>query len=286
MAPRSLGLGLLLISVFASTAALQGCASSVDSAETSDDELKYDGGSYKWIYNGPMPALEEPSVTVSLSAHTARVSGFLPASFTGVLPFYAESAIEDGRTKVAIVYPIATGAATNAPGSYKDIIGLPYVITNAHAAWGGFPFLEYNHPRGIALHGPITHEDAEWRLIRGPVSHGCNRMQGEHVVEVARLIGIDMTKPHLSSERDPVRMPVKVSFDVDTWQGQTVDVDYPAMASVKRPPAATSKMFKIWESIDLPRMVCKYNKTRPLGANHCDYAGTNKYDVASGPQSH
>src|SRR5438876_577270 len=65
--------------------------------------------------------------------------------------------------------------------------------------WGGFPFIAYN--QGIALHGPITSKDnagtpdmSVWYLRRGAVSGGCNRMFGEHVVEVAHMIGANMRK--------------------------------------------------------------------------------------------
>ena len=227
-----------------------------------------------------LPHLDQPTITVSLATHTARVSGLLPLGFDGPLPFYAEQAAESGRTRVTIVYPVATGAHTNGPGSYPDINGLPYVVDNAHAEWGGFPYLEYNHARGLALHGPITHQDQEWRLIRGPVSHGCNRMQGEHVVEVANLIGIDMSRPHLASDRVHERISVLVSAAIDTFDGQPVDVDYPATAGVTRPVGA--KMFRTWSSDDFPRFVCAYDAQRPLGPSHCDNAGQNRLDPVTG----
>ena len=40
--------------------------------------------------------------------------------------------------------------------------------------------------------------DLEWHLYRGPVSHGCNRMAGEHVVELDP--GNDGTSDTLISE--------------------------------------------------------------------------------------
>ena len=52
-----------------------------------------------------------------------------------------------------------------------------------------FPFLAYSGSTGHAMHGPITPETNLWHLRRGEVSHGCNRMQGEHVTELAVLIG-------------------------------------------------------------------------------------------------
>jgi len=278
MYQNALGISLVTLAALA-----QGCA--VSSAETNPagataEELHHDTWSNHWIYGGMLPHLDEPAITVSLATHTARVSGLLPRGFAGDLPFYAEPSDENGRTRVTIVYPVATGAHTNGPGSYPDINGLPYVVDNAHAEWGGFPYLEYNHARGLALHGPITHQDQDWRLIRGPVSHGCNRMQGEHVVEVASLIGIDMSRPHLASDHAREQMPVLVTTAVDTFGTQPVDVDYPAMPQVKRPSGA--KMFRTWSSDDFPRFVCAYNAQRPLGASHCDYAGQNRLDPVTG----
>ena len=267
---------LLMLPLFACSAPV------ADEAAEAVDELAYDGQSYKWIYEGPLPALQQPSITISLMSHTARVSGYLPGNYSGTLPFYADAVVESGRLHVAVVYPVATGAATNAPGEYASVTGVPYVPTSDHAAWGGFPFLSYNLPRGIALHGPITHDDAQWKLIRGPVSHGCNRMQGEHVVEVAQLLGIDMAVPHASSDRQLLKAPVSVITTFDKWQGKLVDVDYPAQKSVKRPPAAQSHLFRTWSSDDFPVFVCKYDKRLPLGPSHCDRALKNRRDVTTG----
>jgi len=78
------------------------------------------------------------------------------------------------------------------------------VPSNEKATWGGFPFIPYN--RGIAFHGPITAADGQWKLIRGAVSHGCQRMQGEHATELANLIGVDTSttpRRRASSARPP-----------------------------------------------------------------------------------
>ena len=42
-----------------------------------------------WSYQGPMPTLDSPRVVVSLAGHTVRVTGLLPTSFTGTLPYHA-----------------------------------------------------------------------------------------------------------------------------------------------------------------------------------------------------
>ena len=134
---------LLMLPLFACSAPV------ADEAAEAVDELAYDGQSYKWIYEGPLPALQQPSITISLMSHTARVSGYLPGNYSGTLPFYADAVVESGRLHVAVVYPVATGAATNAPGEYASVTGVPYVPTSDHAAWGGFPFLSYNLPGAL-----------------------------------------------------------------------------------------------------------------------------------------
>ena len=120
---------------------LLACAAPVaDQVEEADDPLAYDGQSYKWIYEGPLPALQQPTITVSLMSHTARVSGYLPATYAGVLPYYADAVVEGGRLHVAVVYPVASGALTNAPGPYANVIGAPYVPPGPKRPGGGFPF--------------------------------------------------------------------------------------------------------------------------------------------------
>ena len=55
--------------------------------------------------------------------------------------------------------------------------------------FGHFPFLGYAPTGGFAMHGPIATKYDMWNLERGEVSHGCNRMAGEHSVELAVLFG-------------------------------------------------------------------------------------------------
>lgn len=265
-----------------------GCAStedSVDDEPNTEDQLRK-GSAEQWVYNGTLPHLDEPSITVSLTAHTARVSGYLPAGFRGSLPYYADSMDDNGRTKIAVVYPIATGASVNSQGSSYEINSVsPWVPTNSKATWGGFPFIPYN--RGIAFHGPITAADGQWKLIRGPVSHGCNRMQGEHVTELAHLIGVDMsTVVHRGNSLDGFHVPVTVLRKADTWKGQQVDIDYPAQRGVQR-PTGDVKMFKAWSADQLKAVVCPLNKSETdngqIPANYCSRHNSNAFDPTTGP---
>lgn len=273
-----------------------GCGADPEADESDLTNVEKTGGaSQKWLYLGMLPKLEKPSIFVSLKAHTARVTGLLPQSFAGDLPFYAEpTALADGRTQVTVVYPIATGkvdpstgTAPAGPGTYSRMYAVAFTPTNEKASWGGFPFMTYNPTRGLAFHGPITSVynaelgEYEWRLIRGPVSHGCNRMQGEHVVELSHLLGIDMSKPHSASERFTLDLKVVISKEFDLFEGQYVDVDYPAAAGVTR-PTTNVRMFSTWDSRDLPRWVCAYDKTRPLDAHHCDSVGEDRRDPLTG----
>lgn len=269
---RSLAvLALPLASVFA----MVGCAadqSDDDGAVAGEDDLKK-GSAEQWVYSGTLPHLDDPSITVSLQVHTARVSGYLPAGYDkNELPYYVDTLEEGGRTKIAVVYPIATGASVNSQGTnYRIQRASPWVPTNAKATWGGFPFIPYNG--GIAFHGPITADDGQWKLIRGPVSHGCNRMVGEHVTELANLIGVDMTEEVHKAGVSGLNVPVTVIRKPDTWKGHQVDVDYPAQPSVKR-PTGDVQMFKAWSADQLKGFVCSLNNGDAVGgkipANYCE----------------
>lgn len=277
-----------------------GCEEAGDPVTGDEDYLKNvektGGASQKWIYQGAMPKLEQPAIVVSLKAHTARVTGLLPASFTGTLPFYAIPKTEpSGRIRVTVVYPVATGAvdpstgkAPMAPGHYSTLWGVPFTPTTDKAAWGGFPFMKYHASRGLAFHGPITSQrnaetgDWEWNLVRGPVSHGCERMQGEHVVELAHMLGMNMAGPHKVGDSAQMSVSVDVITEWDQVDGKFVDVDYPALSSVKRPPAAQSTLFPTWDSRNLPNLVCGYDASRPLDGHHCDNVGIVKQDITTG----
>ena len=277
-----------LVSLLSLVAACSASADSTeDGADATEDELRK-GAAEQWVYGGTLPHLEEPSITVSLSAHTARVSGYLPDGWSTPLPYYVDEVQEGDRTKIAVVYPIATGAEVNSqPKAYTITQASPWVPTNDHATWGGFPFIPYN--RGIAFHGPITSVDGQWKLLRGPVSHGCNRMQGEHVVELASLIGVDMTTTVFTGTGvTGLDTPVTVLRDTaDTWNGHSVDVDYPVQAGVTR-PTKNVQMFKSWSADDLATFVCPLNKkdvagTKVIPPNYCATKNKNKFDPAVGP---
>jgi hypothetical protein len=270
------------------------CSSQSQDAQDSDDELRVDRGDHPWLYAGALPALESPEVHISLDAATARVTGFAPADFDpSTLPFYARATQENGRTRLTVVYPVASGQATNSPGEYSGVRATPFTPSRPGTAWGGFPFLAYDVSRGIAMHGPITAKDSEWHLIRGPVSHGCNRMQGEHVVEVAQLLGIDMRQRQTSHavSLDDVKVsvlgydPKEEHVGPPKWDrafDKYVDVDYPALASVRRPPAAESVVYPTWDSRDFPRIVCAYRPNGATGPGACDFMPENKKDLKTG----
>ncbi|HTJ80789.1 MAG TPA: L,D-transpeptidase [Polyangiaceae bacterium] len=289
---------LLALTAALSTSALA-CATD-DTATTSEEAYlknaeKSGATSQKWIYEGPMPKLESPSIFVSLKANTLRITGTLPATYDQELPFYAKSKLEaNGATTVTLVYPVATGkvdpstgSAPMAPGHYGTLWGVPYTPTNDKADWGGFPFLKYHPTRGLAFHGPISSirnadtGDWEWSLIRGPVSHGCERMQGEHVVELAHMLGMNMSGPHKSGDHSTITVSVDVSQEWDTYEGKYVDVDYPALASVQR-PKTNVEMFPTWDSRNLPQIVCAYDSTKLLDGHHCADRGEIKQDLYTG----
>lgn len=268
----------------------------VDQSE--DELLKKTGPTSSWSYRGIMPELESPQLTVSLKGHTVHVSGLLPASFRGKLPFHAKTEAAGSRTRVHLVYPIATvdpngrlpsGVRTRNPEpfDYKVCGGDNFHATNATGAFGGFPFIEYvcSHRdqdgrvrSGIAFHGPITSKQASgatyWSLFRGPVSHACNRMLGEHVLELAHVIGF---------RRGVRSTPVKVIAGFDTWQGKILDVDHPATGWT-RPAASESIVFPMWQAVkqradgstalDFPQWACETSRCASMPANARDpYTG-------------
>lgn len=251
-----------------------GCAADVgtsdaeaDSTASTDDELLARADA-EWFYGGPMPALEQASVTVSLKGHTARLSGLLPVGATLPSLPHVRLTAEAGRTRVDAVYPIATarpGKSNSRAGTYKLQLVKPFRPDGAaftpqegshFVPWGGFPFVAYND--GIAFHGPITSADAAtstddvWVLKRGAVSGGCNRMMGEHVVELTHALGVDMRRAYRANEAvtPKRRAEVEVITDYDVWGGKLVDVDYPTDVGVVRPGkvvgAANVEMFGSW----------------------------------------
>jgi hypothetical protein len=235
----------------------------------------------RWIYNGPMPPLDEATLVVAIEGHTVRITGLVPDGWQRPLPPYAIVEPDAGRQRVHVVYPIATadveGGSSNATaGDYSALGGPVFTPSNVNGKgvrWGGFPYLQYDHQRFIALHGPITWVEGNWTLLRGRVSHGCNRMAGEHIVELAHILGMDMTVPHLLEDELWVgyadRPVVRVVEQYDSFDGLVVDVDYPAGPGFVRPTAANVMLFPTWSSDDAPDYVCAYDPTLEPGSTHC-----------------
>lgn len=289
-------LSLVVFSVLGGT----GCAGDESAPTTEDPIIKKTGDTSTWSYRGIMPELESPTLTVSLTGHTVHVQGLLPTSYTKTLPFHAVAEkTPEGRTRVHVAYPIATVAEGGTtpeglptrnpePFTYKICGGENTHATNKIGSFAGFPFIQYvcEHPDadgrvrdGIAFHGPITSLEAEgsdyWSLKRGPVSHACNRMLGEHVLELAHIIGF---------EHNPgVTPPVKVIKEFDSFRGKKIDVDY-ASTNWTRPSAAESFVFPVWQAVKLrgdgsvevqfPQWACETSR--------CASMPPNAYDAVSG----
>jgi hypothetical protein len=247
-----------------------GCAvEEEDEAPMSEDDLQAKQEDH-WFYTGEMPALVNPKLTVSLKGHTVRVNGTLPAgTVLPDLPHVRKAA--DGS--INVVYPIATAAAGSSnsrEATYSFYNAKPYrpsgIATNSsgtsYVPWGGFPFLGYNN--GIAFHGPITAtKDAAsvWFLRRGRVSHGCNRMNGEHAVELAHILGLPMRKIYPGNTEVPMpssmkNSTVKVIADYDMLDGKFIDVDYPTDTGTVRPGKVHGDlkvvMFGSWIATETP----------------------------------
>ncbi len=274
----------------AGLSALSGCSSAQDATSAGDGEditrdTKKDD---VWIYNGLLPHLTSVHITASIAGSTARVTGYAPADWDGTLPFYAQSSQDDQGTLITVVYPIATAAigtknpdgspVANRPGTYPNLIVTPFKTEGSPSEWGGFPYMEYNHVHEDAFHGPISYPVAEqWQLRRGPVSHGCSRMQGEHAVELANLIGINMLENHSASERVTVNLTVDLITGYDkTPDGKYVDVDYPITGTWARPPSAQSTVWPTWNANDYPQVVCPLKTGRALDEKHCQYEPASK----------
>lgn len=258
---------------------------------------------HRWIYAGLLPTLDDWRAVLSLEGHTVRITGTLPKGWSAPLPYWVTPSPRAGdRTEVSVVYPISTarlkderGAPTGSrnafPGDYPHVSAYPFTPSDPvrGTPWGGFPYLEYDQERNLAFHGPITAENGTWRLQRGPVSHGCARMQGEHVVELAQLMGLDMGDPEatargFSASAGAARVLVVAGFD-RLADGRIVDVDYPAVAGFRRPGGGpeTVAVFPTWSTEDFPRFVCAHDPTRALGDEHCDaYPDTGRNPLRAG----
>ena len=295
----SMKLSLVAVAaLFAVGVTVAGCASdkTEDSDTSGDDIIRKTSMTSAWSYHGLMPELDSPSITVSLKGHTAHVTGLLPTSFTGKLPFYVQSEQEAGRTRVHLAYPIATvntkltspgglPARNPEPDDYEVCGGAQSAASNPDGAYGGFPFIEYicHHVdsdgrvrSGIAMHGPIDDKTVAgtdyWFLQRGPVSHACNRMLGEHVLEMSHLLGFD---------KGLRTAPVKVIADFDQLDGKPIDVDYPATGWT-RPTGAD--IFPTWQAviaepdgstkIGFPQWACETSRCASMPNNAFDaYSG-------------
>jgi hypothetical protein len=269
---------LKALAAFAAAATLAGCASETaggaDGVSTGGDALSAKADEH-WVYNGTLPTLENATITVALKGHTARVTGYLPAGAPAPNVPHARLTPEGARTKIDLVYPIATarpGKSNSIPGVYALQYVKPYRPDgNAwtqeegdhQVPWGGFPFFAYNN--GIAFHGPITSQDNKspidqsvWYLERGTVSGGCNRMMGEHVVELTHVMGVNMRRIYNpdSAVTPSNRAPVTVVDDYDLWNGKYVDVDYPTAVGVVRPAKVVGadkvEMFGSWVATEAP----------------------------------
>ncbi len=244
-------------------------ADDVPGAADSADELRVRGQA-EWFYSGPLPALEQAEVIVSLKGHTARVTGYLPAGLDIPDAPHVKAVSENGRIRLHVAYPIATGANYSAAaGVYHFERAIPYrpdgntyttSSGNHWVTWGGFPFLGYNGT--IAMHGPITATGSKrgdsnvWFLRRGMVSAGCNRMMGEHITELAALVGIDMRKMYGANQTiTPRRSTVTLINDYDQFEGKYLDVDYPTDVGVVRPGVhgvQNVAMFGSWVGAEMP----------------------------------
>jgi hypothetical protein len=254
---------------------LAGCAAETNEppGDSSEDALVAKADD-EWFYAGPLAALQDAKVTVSLAGHTLHVTGFVdPATALPELP-HVKTKVVGLRTQIDVVYPIATamaGKSNSRPGTYSFYEAKPYrpdgmaytVSAGSHfVPWGGFPFLGYNN--GIAFHGPITSElgkagvDQVWYLRRGQVSSGCNRMNGEHVTELAHVLGVSMRKTYGANQSYPNPSSAKVTViaDYDTLDGKYVDVDYATDTGVTRPGKRFGDdkvvMFGSWVATLLP----------------------------------
>jgi hypothetical protein len=269
-------LRLACLGLLTGSLALAGCAADVEeNTEASDDALTSKKVDDHWFYGGALPTLQNATVTASLTGHTAHVVGYLPADTTLPELPHVKTKPEAGKLRVDIVYPIATamaGKSNSRPATFSFHSAKPYrpngpaytVSEGWHdVTWGGFPFIAYNG--GIAFHGPITDKDNEapgdlgvWYLRRGQVSGGCNRMMGEHVVEMTHVLGISMRKVYGANVAitPNTAAKVKVIADYDTYEGKYIDVDYPTDIGAKRPASVHGAdkvvMFGSWVATEMP----------------------------------
>lgn len=162
----------------------------------SDETLARFGGSLEAVVEA-YPYLTPVSYT---AIHTVRPENITqPAAVRAANPageVVATEVIEFPPNAVMIIYPVSIAAEgfNTAAGNWTLTAKMRGVRNNQLGTFGLFPFLRYTSA-GHALHGPITGDEQadEWFLRRGKVSHGCNRMDGEHITELAVLLGCPAT---------------------------------------------------------------------------------------------
>jgi hypothetical protein len=317
---------VVLLLLAACTAACSATAEPQEDA-SADAIRKLGTTSPPWLYEGPMPALESPSIVVSITGHTARITGLLPADYdVAKLPYYVEKESDGDRVRVHVVYPVATGRKVNGkwnnvPGTYDHLNVRPYRPNDTSKEhWGGFPFLNYHDDRRFAFHGPIDFVDdpapggapsqQDWRLVRGRTSAGCQRMQGEHDLELTHMLGFDMHKPWTTktNRADPkngvegqyIAADLKVLAEplYDRIDGAIVDVDYAKDATVAPlPDGEPVRTFRTWDANDMLAWACPVkpaddpNRTRVtrddprFDGGYCARTnGSNRLDPSTGAE--
>lgn len=145
----------------------------------------------------------------------------------------------DGDLVLTLVYPI-TISAEGIDADPKKVLNFVHAVDERRDFYGpqpesfifgGFPALWFDG--AIGLHGPIRYtsdptanEDSgyltekntegkpsRWQLLRTHDSHGCIRMEGEHIMELRAILPSD----HESLEQVPLF--VKKFLDVEPYQG-------------------------------------------------------------------
>jgi hypothetical protein len=116
------------------------------------------------------------------------------------------------------------------------------------------------------LHGPITTQDnigspdlEVLYLRRGRVSGGCNRMMGEHVLEIGHVLGLaNMRRVYQPNKTYAPETPVRVKVidEYDSFAGKAIDVDYPTDVGAIRPAVSKGadkvEMFGSWVASETP----------------------------------
>lgn len=218
--------------VLAAAVALVGCADSPDTfdgdvlgeGEQYDEEnpgasLDDDGKSDLPRYQIPtdLPQLVAPEIIVSLDGLTVHLF--------------------DRETGFQAVYPAGVGVKSSSGLSITPIGHFAtspditdtwwYVARRTNPEYfGGFPFLRIdaenrNGANTYALHGPITET-----LQRGYVSHGCVRMESEHIIDLFWMVKMHPSTPvtiQKEVERDAAGRKVDVGRTPTLWApGQAI----------------------------------------------------------------